>query len=438
MKSALLSIILAWPVLLSAQLVGHWETRAPMPVPRSNLATTSLTVNDTPFVYCFMGLDSTKACGSGVRLEAFQYNTLTDQWSAIPDVPDTEGRIAASASGVNGKVYLIGGYKVFPNCNELTSPRVDIYDPLTQTWSLGDSIPIAMDDHVQVVYNDSLIFCVSGWSNTTNTRFVQVYDTHLDQWQNKGNIPSLGLFGHCGGLSNDTLLYLDGVRIQGNFVLVNAVYMATLDIGQPLMTYTSLGMHPGPRVYRGGGFSFGGRVVVTGGTDNAYNVDGIGYNGVPSVETGRTFGYDLATGTWEEYARNPDSVMDVRDIAEVNGNEFYVVGGMSANQTVTNQVSVFVVDTILVGQEERLAPGWRVAVQMGEEPVVRINGGAGQMAGLELWSVEGKQLGKWRVEMDGEQWQQRLSDWTGPLSAGTYVLKATLHNEEQHARFLVW
>ena len=424
--------------LLPAQLVGHWESRSPMPVLRSNLATTSLVVNDTPFVYCFMGLDSSKACGTGIRLESFRYNTITDSWAQIADVPDTEGRIAASASGVNGKVYLIGGYKVFSNCDEFTSPRVDIYDPLTDTWSLGDSVPIRTDDHVQVVYKDSLIFCISGWSQNTNTRFVQVYDTYLDQWQNKGNIPSLGLFGHAGGLSGDSILYLDGVRITNQFVLVNAAYLATIDSVTLNLSYTSLGMHPGDRVYRGGGFAFGGRIAFTGGTNNAYNVDGIGYNNVPSVESGRTFGYDLASGTWEDYARNPDSVMDVREIAQVNGNEFYVIGGMEANQSVTNKVSVFVIDTVLVGRNGPQPDQFQVWVHMGDVPSIRVKAPVGMELQLDLWSVEGRWLGKTKVEMEDFIWQERLAERFGSLAPGTYILTAKNGQTKQHARFVVW
>lgn len=438
MRPILLLLFTCCIQFLSAQLVGHWESRSPMPVPRSNLATTSLVVNDTPFVYCFMGLDSSKACGSGIRLESFRYNTITDSWTQISDVPDTEGRIAASASGVNGKIYLIGGYKVFSNCDEFTSPRVDIYDPLTDSWSLGDSVPIRTDDHVQVVYKDSLIFCISGWSQNTNTRFVQVYDTYLDQWQNKGNIPSLGLFGHAGGLSGDTILYLDGVRITNQFVLVNAAYLATIDPLSLNLSFTSLGTHPGDRVYRGGGFAFGGRIAFTGGTNNAYNVDGIGYNNVPSVETGRTFGYDLASGTWEEYARNPDSVMDVREVARVNNNEFYVVGGMEANQSVTGKVSVFVIDTVLVGRSAPQPDQFQLWVHMGAEATAKIKAPLGTQLELELWSVEGRLLGKMNLEMEDQVWQERLSDRFGSLSVGTYILKAKNGQAEQHARFLVW
>lgn len=353
--AALVIIFLSTLQILPAQLIGHWESRSPMPVRRSNMATASLQIGDTTWIYTFMGIDSNKTCGQAIRLEAYKYNTVSDQWSPIASVPDTAGRIAASATGLNGKVYLIGGYHVHPDCDETTSSRLDIYDPLTDTWSAGPTMLIRVDDHVQVTWKDSLIILVSGWSGTANTRAVTIYDTYLNQWSQANNVGGPGLFGHAGSIVGDTILYIDGALIQGpTFSAINAARMGVIQNGDPhLIAWTPLGAHPGPKVYRGGGFSYGSRILFTGGTSNAFNIDGIGYNGVPSVESGRTFGYDLATATWEEYARNPDSVMDVREVVKVGENEFFVVGGMEANQTVTNKVSVFVVDTVLVGQKEQ-------------------------------------------------------------------------------------
>ncbi len=320
------------------------------------MATASLQIGDTAFVYTFMGLDSTKACSSGMRLESFRYNTVSGEWKQIADVPDTEGRIAASATGVNGKVYVIGGYKVYANCNEFSSPRVDIYDPQTDSWTLGDSTPTPIDDHVQLLYKDSLIIVISGWTQNQNTRKVQIYDTYLDVWSDANNIIGSGKFGHSGGIWGDTIIYIDGV--SSSFSHNNQTYRGVIQNGDPhSIAWTNLGTHAGRKTYRAGGFSYSNRILFTGGTNNAYNFDGIGYNGQPSVETGRTWGYNLNSGLFEEYASNPDSVMDVREIVQVGGNEFYSVGGMEANQTVSNRVSVFIIDSVFVGVEEGVENG---------------------------------------------------------------------------------
>jgi len=436
----LLASIWAFPA--SAQLIGHWESRSPMPAKRANMATASLEIGDTTWIYTFMGIDSTKACGSGIRLESYKYNTVTDVWSSIAPVPDTQGRIAASAHGVNGKVYLIGGYKVFSSCGEFTSPRVDIYDPQTDTWSLGDSMTVPVDDHVQVNYKDSLLILVSGWSTSTNVRNVQIYDIAADVWSQSNLIPGPGLFGHCGALVEDTLMYMDGVRIQGfNFVLINQVNKGVIDPNDfSNITWTLVGMHPGDKVYRGGGFNFGDRALFTGGTNNAYNIDGIGYNNQPSVESGRTFGYHFPTGNWEEYAHNPDSVMDVRQIVPVGTDAFYVVGGMSANQTVTNTVSVFVVDTVTVGKDLPVEDGFDLELAIsntGTNHRIQLDLQAVDQLSIQLVDLTGKELGACVVQGRGRH-LIHLQEWIPGLASGTYALVASSPHEQKALKFVVW
>lgn len=438
---ALCAFVITTP--LSAQLVGHWETRNPMPVSRSNMATASMEIGDTTWIYSFMGIDSTKACGSGIRLESYKYNTVSDAWTQIASVPDSEGRIAASAHGINGKVYLIGGYKVFSGCSEFTSPRVDIYDPATDSWSLGDSVPAPTDDHVQVNFKDSLLILVSGWSQNTNIRNVQVYDTYLDTWSQSNLIPGVGLFGHCGGLVNDSLLYyLDGVRISGfNFVLINQFVEGVIDPGNlGVISWSLIGQHPGDRVYRGGGIGYGDRLIVTGGTNNAYNIDGIGYNNQPSVESGRTFGYHPATGNWEEYAHNPDSVMDVRQLVPVGSDRFYVVGGMEASQTVSNKVSVFVVDTVTVGRISPMPLDFELRLRLsnaGQDHRIELTREQIGAIELEIFDLNARPLGQKVIEVNGTT-HILLSEWLPGLEAGAYVLTARSGDALKALKFVVW
>lgn len=441
-KLILLLLACGWVGSLSAQLIGHWESRSPMPTKRANMATASIAIGDTTWIYTFMGIDSTKACGSGIRLESYKYNTVTDVWSVIAPVPDTQGRLAASAHGIDGKVYLVGGYKVYSSCGEFTSPRVDIYDPITDSWSLGDSMAVPVDDHVQVNYKDSLLILVSGWSGSTNVRNVQVYDIGLDTWSQSNLVPGPGLFGHCGALVEDTLMYMDGVRIQGfNFVLINQVNKGVIDPTDfSNITWTAVGMHPGDKVYRGGGFSYGDRALFTGGTNNAYNIDGIGYNNQPSVESGRTFGYHFPTGNWEEYTHNPDSVMDVRQIVPVGEDQFYVVGGMSANQAVTNSVSVFVVDTATVGTDLSLEDGFDLEMALsniGNAHQIQLDLHTVDQVDLQIVDLTGRLIATRRIDGFGRH-QFPLAEWLPGLTSGTYALVAAGDTEQKALKFVVW
>lgn len=146
-----------------------------MPEPVSNNA---VTTNGT-HVYSFMGIDTTKLY-SGIHLKGFRYDIANNTWDTIPPVPDVVPRIAGAASIVKGKVYVIGGYTVTNLLQEFTSKRIFIYDPVLNSFTQGVDHKVATDDQVQAVWRDSLIYIITGWSNSLNVPTVQIYDPALD------------------------------------------------------------------------------------------------------------------------------------------------------------------------------------------------------------------------------------------------------------------
>ncbi len=167
---------------LSAQ---SWQMtpKAPLPEPITNNAVVEGYANGVPYVYTFGGIDSTKLY-SGIHLRAYRYNTQTDVWDTLPPLPDTLGKIAAGASRVKDKLYILGGYHVFANGGEASSDKVHIFDPASNRYLAdGAPIPVPIDDQVQAVWRDSLIYVVTGWSDTRNVTDVQVYNPATDSWQ---------------------------------------------------------------------------------------------------------------------------------------------------------------------------------------------------------------------------------------------------------------
>ena len=198
---------------LKAQSI-FWEDLAPMPERVTNNAVTEAFVDGIPYVYSFSGIDSTKACGNP-HLRSFRYNTVTDEWETIAPLPDPQGgKIAAGASTVGNKIYIIGGYHVAPNCGEISSEKTHIYDPETNTYLPdGAPIPVAIDDQVQGVWRDSLIYVITGWSNTTNVVNVQIYNPSTDTWSVGTPIPNeveWRVFGASGSIIGDTIYFAGG------------------------------------------------------------------------------------------------------------------------------------------------------------------------------------------------------------------------------------
>ena len=78
----------------------QWDTRAPMPVPRTEVA--AATVGNEIVVVGGFTIDG----GASQRADA--YSSLRDSWRRLPDLPI--GAHHAMAVGIGGKPYVIGGY----------------------------------------------------------------------------------------------------------------------------------------------------------------------------------------------------------------------------------------------------------------------------------------------------------------------------------------
>jgi len=326
--------------------LGAWTPVARLPVPVANNAVASLRRPDGTRLFSFLGLDSTKA-SAGITRRAFSYDAGSGEWREIRTVPGSTGRLAAAAAGHDGRIYLFGGYTVDAEGGEVSVPGLDIYDPSSDTYSKGAPFPLPVDDAVLGVWRDSLIYIVSGWSQRDNVPDVQIYDPAADEWQAATPIPGPPVFGHAGAIVDDAIVYCDGVRVDPErsprFVMAEACYRGDIDPANPSsISWSELARHPGPARYRmaAGGLPESGLVVFAGGTDNPYNYDGIGYDGVPSEASASTFAYDVRGDGWIELADLTVPTMDHRALVGA-GDTLYLIGGMIDAQRVTNRVQRF-------------------------------------------------------------------------------------------------
>ena len=82
------------------------------------------------------------------------------------------------------------------------------------------------------------------------------------------------------------------------------------------------------------------KVVFAGGSDNPYNYNGIGYDGVPSEPSSAVFGFDFSRLSWLVYEELVYPSMDHRGLITQN-DELYIVGGMGLKQQVLSRVTRF-------------------------------------------------------------------------------------------------
>jgi len=315
---------------------GTWQvnTLADMPEAVSNNA---VATNGT-HVYSFMGIDSTKLF-SGIHLKSFRYNIANDAWDTIPSIPDNLTRIAAAASTVNGKIYIIGGYHVFSNGSEVSSSKVFIYNPNSNTYSVGADIPIPTDDHVQCVWQDSLIYVISGWSNSANILDVQIYNPALDQWTIGSSLPpgsGYEAFGASGVIIGNTIYFSGGVTDTWVFSMIPKVRIGTINPSNPSIINWSISDDTLAALYRSGAGVLQSQPIWLAGAGQAYNYDGIEYGSGQGVEPlNRVTIYEPLTSVISIEPGVIPAIMDVRGIAQIDSNKYILAGGMGPGQVVS-------------------------------------------------------------------------------------------------------
>ena len=152
----------------------------------------------------------------------YEYDIANATWGTVTDNPYGCGAYGM-AYGVLGNHYRICGTDGWPT--GLT--RVDIYDPVADTWSAGAAAPMANMDQIGGVYNDSLIFMFGGgnWGGQVNPHTnVYFYDVYSDAWTTATNFTGQGRGCLAGGVVGDYAIVAcgyDGSNYLDSYIVGN-------------------------------------------------------------------------------------------------------------------------------------------------------------------------------------------------------------------------
>jgi hypothetical protein len=328
---------------INLQAQSYWSELNAMPEAVTNNALTSAKIGDNSYVYSFAGMDSTKIW-SGIHLKSWKYDVQNNNWTSLAPIPDPEGgKIAAAASSVKNKIYLIGGYHVAQNGAETSSNKVHRFDPASNNWlSDGANIPVAIDDQVQAVWRDSLIYVITGWSNTSNVPVIQIYNPTENQWITGTSVPNSNnykAFGASGVIVDDTIFYCGGATTAANFPAATNFRKGAINPLNPKQITWSQVSTPLAKGYRMGCATMSGFPIWIGGSSVTYNYDGIAYDGSGGVSPSkRILVYNRYVYALEEIFGEMPSTMDLRGAAQIDIGSVIVAGGMVEDQKVTNRV----------------------------------------------------------------------------------------------------
>lgn len=335
-----------------------------LPEPVTNGAVSAYSTFNGTYIYIFGGLDST-LLSSGIHRRCYKINISdSSDITRLPDLPDSLGRIALSATKVRDKIYIVGGYYVFANGREKSSSLVHEFDVRGDTFTNKKIVlPVPIDDHIQDVWEDSLLFVINGWSDSANVRETQIYNPSNNSWK-KGSpytndmIPT---FGAGGGISGNTIYVQGGARSDRNsFPSVSNYYKGEIEPNNPtqitwstISSNDSLTSYRSAIVFNGDG---GPEPIIVGGSKRSYNYNARDYSSGKLLAPMKSS--IILGSTQSEF--NTDQVlipttdlsipMDIRDWGILRDWSFtlssnspnfsitYLAGGILENGKVSNQI----------------------------------------------------------------------------------------------------
>jgi N-acetylneuraminic acid mutarotase len=203
-----------------------WETKAQMPTARAEMQANG--VNGK--IYVISGTLPNGSISNATEV----YDPSSDSWSTTAIIPTPVGLYASAV--VNNKIYVEGGGKSGPVITDLNQ----IYDPITNVWTFGAPLPtpglLAAAGATTGVFAPTRLYVIGGTTDGINAlNTTHIYDPQTNTWTRGASMPTAR-----GTLSvavvNDILYALGGtnnlLNPQASTNAVNEQYFP-LGFGEP-------------------------------------------------------------------------------------------------------------------------------------------------------------------------------------------------------------
>jgi len=249
----------------NSSVPARWESRAPVPDPRTEVSVAA----DDSLIYLIGGYGRGEGRRPSAPRAMLAYDPASDRWTELGEIP--EGLNHSSLAAVNGKLYIIGGFR---ESSRSGTSAVRIYDPVQRTWCDGAPMPTPRGA-LAVAVLDGRIHAIGGNAAqgvdleahdhglAARDRSVgthEVYDPARNTWTRLE--PMLTARNHLGAAAIAGKIHVVGGRVPGDMELTtHEIYDPETDTwadGPPMPTGRS-----GIAVvaHRGRLYVFGGETV---------------------------------------------------------------------------------------------------------------------------------------------------------------------------------
>jgi hypothetical protein len=327
------------PVLCAAFLLAVDQSKIP-PMPAAVTGNAVASLRGGLDVFSLMGVGPKKTWDD-ISNQVYQLHLSSAKWSTGHPVPGVAGRLGASAIGAKSQIFLFGGYVVDAQGNEMTIGDVNSYLADAKRWYRAEDMPVPVDSAVIGVTHDRYIYLIGGRSKNGPVNNVQVYDIEKNAWSQATPFPGTPVFGHAGGLTDETIVYVDGAKKNTGagapYVASDECWIGRIDHKDPnKIEWSKLPAHPGPgRFGIVAGVGDGHKILFSGGTALPHNYKGLDFEGKPADLSTVSFEYELHGNKWATLAEDTFDVRtDSRGIL-ITPIGAMILGGMVNNHAVT-------------------------------------------------------------------------------------------------------
>jgi large repetitive protein len=281
-------------------------------------------------------LNSGSAIAIGVISTSINGSPFTATWDYINITADpvntTWTTVAPSALGkwvgfsvmINNKMYVFSG---FDNPQVHTSPKCEIYDPTTNTWTYAADMPFPVT-HAGITVDGNKVYVAGGFlegqSGGANSDKLQIYDAGTNTWSAGPSLPQ-----KCGGNAMVRVgrkLHSFGGLLEDRQTGNPAHYV--LDLDNLTAGWTTAAQAPLSRCHFASAF-VAGKIYALGGQ---MGHDGV-FTDVKYVQV-----YDPSTDVWTRLKDMPYSRSHSEAATFVMEGKVFLVGGRS-NSTFSNVLS---------------------------------------------------------------------------------------------------
>ena len=279
------------------------------------------------------GDDPSGATGLTTLGTVERYNRATQSWTNLGSIL-TSQRSTHTATALNdGRVLAVGGYDI----TGVVNATAEIFDPNTNTVSAAASMSFARTQHTATLLNDGRVLVTGGGSNFdlsdplgslgSASATTEIYDPVSDTWS-LGPGLAKPTIGHTATLLDDgRVMILGGVEVDVVFGLPLPSFSNRVQLFDPSSNSFSNGASiPGGRAYHGTAKLADGSVLACGGADGDFVL--LSFN--PRSDAYR---YNPSTNTWS----NTATMLSARAYPNFVslGDRHYIIGGLQTVDVTT-------------------------------------------------------------------------------------------------------